>query len=345
MPLLRVSCAVLSLFSLFVALPSAADEVTGKQLVDGLEGAFGKHPQLRRAHPKGICVSGDFTPTPAAKSLSKSLLFEGGSVPVVGRFSLAGGDPEVPDAARIPRGLALRFTLKDKSLHQMATISAPVFGAATPETFLGMLKALQRDPATGARDQKRIEAFVTTHPDTQPQARWLAEHGPAPSFAAATYFSVHAFKFSDAGGNARFVRFRFVPAGGDVRMSDAELKAAPHDFLRSELQSRLAKGPASWQLMVQLAEPGDATDDPTREWPAGRKDVHAGTLRLTAAESAEPGSCEPINFDPLVLSAGIEPSRDPILLIRSEAYAASSSRRKSERKNAEKPAAPAAKKP
>jgi catalase len=213
-----------------------------------------------------------------------------------------------------------------------------VFGAATPQTFLGLLQALQRDPATGARDQARVEAFVKAHPDTQPQGRWLGEHAPTPSFATASYFSVHAFKFTDAAGTARFVRFRFVPTGGDVRMNDAELKAAPHDFLRSELLTRLAKGPASWQLIVTQAEPGDPTDDPTREWPSGRKETAVGTLRLTAAESAEPGSCEPINFDPLTLSAGVEPSRDPILLIRSEAYAASSARRKKERASGENPA-------
>jgi catalase len=343
MHLLRTALG--SCLLLLVALPVAADDVTGKQLVDGLEGAFGKHPQQRRAHPKGVCVSGDFTPTPAAKSLSKSLLFEGGIVPVVGRFSLAGGDPDVADGARIPRGLALRFTLKDKSFHQMATITAPVFGAATPQTFLGLLQALKMDPATGTRDPARIEAFIKSHPDTQPQAKWLAEHNPAPSFITATYFGVHAFKFTDAAGASRFVRFRFVPVGGDVPMTDAELKAAPHDFLRTDLQTRLAKRPATWQLLVTRAEPGDPTDDPTREWPASRKELNAGTLRLTAAESAAPGSCDPINFDPTVLSAGVEPSNDPILLIRSEAYAASSARRRNERKSGEKPApAPAPKK-
>jgi catalase len=40
-----------------------------------------------------------------------------------------------------------------------------------------------------------------------------------------------------------------------------------------------------------------------------------------------PGECEREMFDPLLLPEGIEPSNDPILLVRSEAYAVSLSRR------------------
>jgi catalase len=38
----------------------------------------------------------------------------------------------------------------------------------------------------------------------------------------------------------------------------------------------------------------------------------------------QPGAaCEPINYDPLVMSDGIAPTSDPILLFRSPSYALS----------------------
>ena len=55
------------------------------------------------------------------------------------------------------------------------------------------------------------------------------------------------------------------------------------------------------------------TGDPTLPWPSRRGDVDAGTLTINHVETEAPGNCRDINFDPLVLPAGIEPSDDPIL--------------------------------
>ena len=38
-------------------------------------------------------------------------------------------------------------------------------------------------------------------------------------------------------------------------------------------------------------------------------------------------ACEPINFDPLVMAAGIAPTKDPVLQFRSPAYAVSFGKR------------------
>lgn len=51
--------------------------------------------------------------------------------------------------------------------------------------------------------------------------------------------------------------------------------------------------------------------------------MDAGTVELTAARAEEGGDCNGLNFDPLVLPAGIEPSADPVLHARRAAYAES----------------------
>jgi catalase len=76
-----------------------------------LNGVFGKHAGMRAAHTKGFCVTGQFTPSPDAAGLSKAPQFAK-PVPVTGRFSLGGGNPEAPDNVKgNVRGLALRFDL------------------------------------------------------------------------------------------------------------------------------------------------------------------------------------------------------------------------------------------
>ncbi|EUA65676.1 catalase family protein [Mycobacterium xenopi 4042] len=53
-------------------------------------------------------------------------------------------------------------------------------------------------------------------------------------------------------------------------------------------------------------------------------------LTLTSAQTEHRGNARDINFDPLILPDGIEPSDDPLLSARSAVYAASYRRRAGE---------------
>ena len=63
-----------------------------------------------------------------------------------------------------------------------------------------------------------------------------------------------------------------------------------------------------------------------------REHVDVGTLTIDHVEGEAPGNCRDINFDPLVLPSGIEPSDDPLLSTRSAAYSTSFTRRAGETK-------------
>jgi catalase len=113
-----------------------------------------------------------------------------------------------------------------------------------------------------------------------------------------------------------------------VGLTDEQLKTMPDEFLAEEFRGRLARGPAEWDFHLQFPGEGDPLDDATVAWPADRRKVKVGRLAVTsAAPAGTPGECEREMFDPLLLPQGIEPSNDPILLVRSEAYAVSLSRR------------------
>jgi catalase len=116
-------------------------------------------------------------------------------------------------------------------------------------------------------------------------------------------------------------------------MSAADDKLLPPQYLLSEIRRRVARGPVAWDLVFQLAEPGDPTDDLTRRWPKERPLVTAGRLELDRIHE-DPVALDGLVFDPTVVPPGIELSNDPVLHFRSEAYAASHERRSSETKPA-----------
>jgi len=299
------------------------DNTTAQEVTTALEGAYGVHPGQRRNHTKGMCAAGNFVGEPAALMFSRSVLFSGSSVPVVARFSLAGGDPNASDKEKSPRGLALEFRLPDGSLQHMTMINTPMFFAAMPKTFLDKMLALKIDPKTGKPDPAAFKAFASSHPDNTGQATFLSENNPPVSYANGAYFGIHTFKFINSDDKVTMVKWRFEPQDGGKLLSDAELKTWPNDFLQPALIERTQRGPVRWDMIITVGEPGDAEDNPTILWPTNRKELKVGTLTITSAMDQKGAACERINYDPLVMADGIAPTNDPVLLFRSPSYASS----------------------
>jgi catalase len=309
------------------AAPSMAAEATPEALVDALNAVFGKHKGLRASHAKGTCAEGRWIPTAEARMLAPSPLFAA-EAPVVARFSLAGGNPKVSDKSRTPRGLALHIELPGGAEHDFVLLSAPVFAAKDPDTFLGLLRARAPDPATGKPDPEKAKAFMDAHPDTKVQPAYMAKAPITASYATTPYWGIHTFWMTDTKGEKKPVRWSFTPDAGVVGLGEDELKQKGDDFLAAELHERLAKGAAAWTVRLHLGAPGDPLDDPTVTWPEDRPIVTIARLEIRSADPpGTKGSCDPVMFRPDNLAPGFEPSADPILAIRSAAYAVSLARR------------------
>lgn len=306
-------------------LPLAAQTQPAQpnDFIDVFAKLFGQHNGVRKGHAKGVCAVGDFTASAAASARFDAALFSGATVPVQYRFSMAGGNPQAADFSRSPRGFAARFSLPDGSLHNIATLTTPVFGAKDPENFLGLLQA-SLPGADGKVDPATIEAFRAAHPDTQPQARWLVSHQPPFSYSSAEYFGIHTFYIDDKQGVKTKIRWHLVPQDGVKGLTDAEIAKKNPDFLNARLASRLKEGAVSFDWIISFGEPEDAVNDPSLQWPENRPTLNAGTLRITASGD---DSCKNLNFDPNVLSRGFSASDDPVLRMRSPAYAISFGKR------------------
>ena len=128
-------------------------------------------------------------------------------------------------------------------------------------------------------------------------------------------------------GKRTWVRYRWRPEAGEETIPDDEARDRGRDYLREELEQRLAEAPVAFELLLQLAAEDDPLDDPTAVWPDDRELVVAGRLEVTAlVDDPEVGEHIEV-FDPLRIVDGIEPSDDPVLHARRRAYSVSAYRR------------------
>lgn len=291
---------------------------TAQQSTEAARRAFGVHPGYRALHAKGTLLKGTFTATPAAAQLSRAAHLQGTPVPVTVRFSNGAGNPRLPDWAPDVRGMAVKFYLPDGSRTDIVAQTAPRFPVRTPEAFLELIGLLGERAALPVK----LAQFLARHPEaiTRLPANAAALR-PPPSYAACRYYAIHAYRFVDAGADARFVRYTLVPERDEPRLWPWQARRRGRDYLRQELRSRLARPPVRFTLQVQIAAPGDVVDDPTADWPAQRRRVELGGVELTGPDTERETGGDVLVFDPSRVTDGIELSDDPVLRYRPAAYA------------------------
>lgn len=331
MPVLSAVAAAAALLtsSAFAQSPAAAP-VDPNTFLNQFESTFGKFEGFRRSGAKGICAMGEFVGTPDARAMSTASAFSGSPVPVVARFSVGGANPKAPDNARSQRNLALQFNLPNGEQWQMGNISAPVFGASSPQQFFGRLASLQPDPVTKMPDAAKVRAFAEANPEVLLQGKYLASQPVPASFGTVNYWGVHAFGFVNASGTRQFGKWIFEPVGGLQGLTDEEAKAKGPAFLFDDLRQRVKDGKVAFNFNLELAQADDKIDSATVPLPEGRKKVNLGLLKITSVAEDSGGECLTITYNPMVLPKGVEPSGDPMLAARAAPYALGLGRRLTE---------------
>jgi catalase len=289
-----------------------------EKMVDGIKAVFGDHAGYRTLHAKGAFYAATFTATPAATALCRAGHLQGDPVPVRVRWSNGGGNPKVPDKAPDVRGMAVSFRLADGTATDLLGQTAPRFNVRTPEAFLELVQA--------AGNPLKLPLFLARHPDSIPatlaDTRAKALVSPY-SYAEATFYPIHAYKWIAADGTESWVRYRFTPQAARGERPEGEFKGP--DRLREEILARVAAHPVRHTLEVQVAGPKDDPHDPMSVWRTDFFD--AGTIEVTGPDPDREQNGEVVVFDPTRVVDGIELSDDPILRYRGAAYGASVSRR------------------
>jgi catalase len=309
-------------------MPLPADQkliALAEDLLKQFDAMFGLHPGFRPAHAKGIMLTGSFTPSPDAVSMTRAPHITRASTPVTVRFSSSTGLPVIPDndPKANPRGLAIRFHLAGRVHTDIISHSTDGFPTRTGQEFLEFLRA-----ATSSDSSKPspLEKFFDSHPRT---LAFVQTPKPAPSsFARETYFGVTAMRFLNRDGVSRHGRYRITPDAGTEHLDADTAKSKGANFLYDELTARIAKGPVGFQILVQVATPDDIVDDATVHWPEDRPLINFGKVVLNNPVSGNAHEQKSIIFDPIPRVDGIEPSLDPLLELRAAIYLLSGRRRR-----------------
>src|SRR4051794_18348937 len=124
--------------------------------IDRLRAAFGGPDRHRTLHAKGRFYSGTFTASSEAAVLGRAGHLTGEPVPVLVRWSNAGGNADVPDKAPDIRGMAVKFQLPDGTSTDLLGQTSRRFPTDSPEDFVAMTEA-SRKPAL-------VPLFMIRHP-------------------------------------------------------------------------------------------------------------------------------------------------------------------------------------
>ncbi|MGA5544151.1 catalase family peroxidase [Mycobacterium sp. NPDC051198] len=298
--------------------------LTPQAFVDAFHKVAGVHRGYRLNHAKGVAVSGFFESNGAGAELTEAAVFRAGRTPLVGRFSVPGGNPTVSDTAAAPRGLALAIGYPDRQQWRTAMLNLPVFQDNSVQGFYDRLLASKPVPGTGKPDPAAMADFLAAHPETVAAMSVIKRQPPTSGFADSTFRGLNAFYFVNAAGDRTPVRWSLVPLQ-EVKPPSQESNSP--NWLFDNVVRDLRSGPLRWRLLVTIGEPQDDVRDATIAWPAGRRTIDTGTVVLDSIAAESAGNARDVNFDPMVLPDGIEPSEDPLLPARSSVYAASFRRR------------------
>lgn len=316
----------LSLPGMVAAQADARPRSLPEQIADLMVKANGGiHKGFRFAHAKGLVVTGTFTPTPAARSVSRAAHFAS-AVPVTVRFSDGTGLPTIPDNTpnAAPRGMAIRFQLPAGGVTDIVAISHNGFIVGTGEEFRALFEAITSTTPQSPHPTP-IERFLGSHPRA---LKFITDQTALPaSFATLGFFGNNAFVFVDGAGAKRAGRYQILPVEGIRNLDSLAASRTTPDYLFDDLRRRIARGPVQFKLYVQLANPGDQTKDGSIPWPDDRKRVEVGTIALTTVAPDNAELQRKLMYSPILLTDGIQLGDDPLPVLRAAVYALSVAQR------------------
>lgn len=287
-------------------------------IVEQIHQVLGKHPGYRALHADGRLYLGSYQAYEVGHQYSRAAHWSGEKIPVVVRFSKGGGDPYAHFNNTV--GMATRFYLPSGAVTALVMLSQKLFIARSVEQFLDLLKAGLPLQQGGPPNQEGLKRFLKGNPNSAAVFQLRASTPGPVSFAQTSFHAVHAFRFLNHDDQLTHARLHWVPLAGEQSQPLEELSALPIDALFTELNQRLARQSAEFELVMELAEPGDPLEDATALWPADRARVPVGRLCLTQPVDEELFGSDPLLFDPTQLTDGIEATNDPILQVRRGVY-------------------------
>ncbi|MEN6425707.1 MAG: catalase [Phycisphaerales bacterium] len=287
----------------------------------------------RVVHAKGAGAYGVFECTADMSKCTRARFLSqaGKKTEVFARFSTVGGEKGSADAARDPRGFAVKFYTEEGN-YDMTGNNTPVFFIRDPLKFPDFIHTQKRDPATNAPNPDMFWDFLSLTPESIHQVTILfSDRGTPKSYRHMNGYSSHTFKWYNAKGDIHWVQYHFKTLQGVQNLTRQEatrLAGENPDHATKDLFNAIAKGEfPSWRVCVQIMPAKDAAKyrwnifDITKVWP--HKDyplVEIGTMTLNRNPANYFADVEQSAFSPGNFVPGIGASPDKMLQARIISY-------------------------
>jgi catalase len=149
----------------------------------------------RVVHAKGAGAYGEFVLTKDMSEYTSADLFntKGKKTPLFIRFSTVGGERGSADAARDPRGFAIKFYTKTGN-YDLVGNNTPIFFIRDAAKFPDFVHTQKRDPQTGMPDADMFWDFLSLTPESIHQVSFLfSDRGTPKNYRHMDGFSSHAY--------------------------------------------------------------------------------------------------------------------------------------------------------
>ena len=287
----------------------------------------------RVVHARGTGAYAEFRATADLTDLTVAAPFQdkGQVTPVFVRFSSVINSKGSPETLRDPRGFAVKF-YTEQGNWDIVGINFPVFFIRDAMKFPDMIHALKPDPRTNLQDPNRYFDFFSHIPESTNMLTYLySPLGIPTSLREMDGSGVHAFKFVNAEGDWKYVKFTWKSRQGNHGMTPqeaAKVQSTDFNHLTDDLYTHLDAGDDPvWDLYIQILDPSQLNSfdfnplDTTKLWPEdlipARK---VGELTLNRTPDNFFQETEQAAMSPANLVPGVEPSEDRMLQGRLFAY-------------------------
>ncbi|MFO8057882.1 MAG: catalase [bacterium] len=280
----------------------------------------------RVVHAKGAGAHGYFEVTNDVSRYTKAkfLSEKGKKTELFARFSTVGGEKGSADAARDPRGFALKFYTEDGN-YDLVGNNTPVFFIRDTIKFPDFIHTQKRHPATNLPDPDMFWDFLSLTPESIHQVTILfSDRGTPATYRHMNGYSSHAYMWYNDKGEYFWVQYHFKTEQGirNFTRQEAEaMKGKDPDHATRDLFDSIEKGEyPSWRLEVQIMPAEDANKyrfdpfDITKVWPhADYPPIEVGRMVLNKNPENYFDEVEQSAFSPGNLVPGIAPSPDKML--------------------------------
>ncbi len=287
----------------------------------------------RVVHARGAGAHGTFESAGSfAKYTKAKFLGEAGkTTPVFVRFSTVIHPSGSPETLRDPRGFATKFYTEEGN-YDLVGNNLPVFFIRDAMKFPDMVHSLKPSPVTNKQDPNRFFDFFSHQPESTHMLTFLySDRGTPANYRQMDGFGVHAFKWVDAAGDYRYVKYTWKSMQGVETLTSGEAaKLQSEDFnnATTDLYNSIGAGKfPAWELYVQILDPADLDKfafnplDATKIWPEESLPLmKVGTMTLNRLPDNFFATTEQSAFSPGSLIPGIEASEDRLLQGRLFSY-------------------------